>query len=130
MSDTALTAPTPDAARDLARVERIATLLDSRFTIPGTRIRFGLDSVVGLIPGVGDTAMLIPSLWIMAVAHKHGVRKRTIAKMGWYAGIDYVVGSVPVLGDLFDLFYKSHRKNAALLREALTAPAGPDVYKS
>lgn len=129
MTDTALTAPTPDAAHDLARVERIATLLDSRFTIPGTRIRFGLDSVVGLIPGAGDTAMLIPSLWIMAVAHKHGVRKRTIAKMGWYAGVDYVVGSVPVLGDLFDLFYKSHRKNAALLREALAVPAGSFVHK-
>ena len=85
----------------------------------GTQVRFGLDSLIGLIPGVGDTAMLLPSLWIMAVAYKHGVPKRTIARMGWNAGVDYVVGSIPLLGDLFDLFYKSHRKNAALLRDAL-----------
>ncbi|MBV7380804.1 DUF4112 domain-containing protein [Maritimibacter dapengensis] len=112
-------APTPDAAHDLARVERVASWLDTRYVIPGTQVRFGLDSLIGLIPGVGDTAMLLPSLWIMAVAYKHGVPKRTIAQMGWNAGVDYVVGSIPLLGDLFDLFYKSHRKNAALLRDAL-----------
>lgn len=121
MENSTALAPTPDAAHDLDRVERVASWLDTRYVIPGTQVRFGLDSLIGLIPGVGDTAMLLPSLWIMAVAYKHGVPKRTIARMGWNAGVDYVVGSVPLLGDLFDLFYKSHRKNAALLREALGA---------
>lgn len=119
MTDAALSVPNADALRDLQRVERLARMLDSRFAIPGTRVRFGLDSLIGLLPGVGDTVMLIPSLWIIAVAHRHGVPTTTLLKMGWNAGVDFLVGSIPLLGDLFDLFYKSHRKNAVLLREAL-----------
>lgn len=123
-TDAALAAPTADRAADLARVERVARLLDTRYGLPGTRLRFGLDSLVGLIPGVGDTVMLLPSLWIMAVAHKHGVSKGIIAKMAWNAGVDYVVGSIPIAGDLFDLVFKSHRRNATLLREALMPALG------
>lgn len=114
-----LSSPSDAAAADLARVERVASLLDTRFAIPGTGLRFGLDSLVGLVPGLGDTAMLLPSLWIIAVARRHGVPRRTLARMGLNAGLDFVVGSVPVAGDIFDLFYKSHRKNAVLLRRAL-----------
>ncbi|MEC7765175.1 MAG: DUF4112 domain-containing protein [Pseudomonadota bacterium] len=120
-TDTALAHPLPDRATDLERVDRLARLLDTRYGIPGTKLRFGLDSLIGLIPGVGDTVMLLPSIWIISVAWKHDVPKRTIARMIWNSGVDFVVGSVPVAGDVFDLFYKSHRKNAALLREALRA---------
>ena len=112
-----------DRQRDLARVQRLARLLDTRYGIPGTRLRFGLDSIIGLVPGVGDTAMLLPSVWMMAVAHKHGVPKSTLVKMAGNAGLDWAVGSVPVVGDVFDLFFKSHRRNAALLAEALGQPA-------
>lgn len=118
---------TDDIAADLARVDRVSRLLDTRYRVPGTVVRFGLDSVIGLIPGIGDTAMLLPSFWIMAVAHRHGVRKRVLAKMAGNAGLDYVVGSIPLAGDLFDLAFKSHRRNAALLHAALDRPepAGP-----
>ncbi len=117
--------PIDERLADLRRVERMARLLDTRYTLPGTRIRFGLDSVVGLIPGFGDTVMLLPSFWMLAVAWKHGVPTSTLARMGANAGVDYVVGSVPILGDAFDLFFKSHRRNAQLLSEALSARSTP-----
>jgi hypothetical protein len=120
--DTTTTTTADERLADLRRVERMARLLDTRYTLPGTRIRFGLDSVIGLIPGVGDTVMLLPSFWMLAVAWKHGVPASTLARMGANAGVDYVVGSVPILGDAFDLFFKSHRRNAQLLSEALAPP--------
>ncbi len=119
MTDAALTIDDAEKIADLARVERVARLLDTRYGIPGTRLRFGLDSLVGLIPGVGDTAMMLPSLWMIAVGWKHGVPTGTLVRMVGNAAIDYVIGSIPLAGDLFDLFFKSHRKNAVLLREAL-----------
>lgn len=112
-------APRPDRAADLARAEKLARLLDTRWRIPGTPIRFGFDSVVGLIPGVGDTLMLLPSLWIIHTAHRHGAPKDTLVRMAGNAGLDWVLGSVPLVGDVFDLFFKSHRRNAALLRGVL-----------
>lgn len=120
-TDTTVARRRTDRASDLERVDRLARLLDTRYGIPGTRLRFGLDSLVGLIPGLGDAAMLVPSIWIIAVAWKHDVPKRTIARMAWNSGVDFAVGSIPFAGDLFDLSYKSHRKNAVLLREALRA---------
>ena len=120
-TDTTFARRRPDRASDLERVDRLARLLDTRYGIPGTRLRFGLDSLIGLIPGIGDAATLVPSVWIIAVAWKHDVPKRTIARMAWNSGVDFAVGSIPFAGDLFDLFYKSHRKNAVLLREALRA---------
>ncbi|XDA97667.1 DUF4112 domain-containing protein [Sulfitobacter sp. LCG007] len=111
--------PIPDRAADLRRAERIARVLDTRWGIPGTPIRFGVDSLVGLVPGAGDTLMLLPSLWMIHTAWRHGAPRSTLVKMAGNAGIDWVVGSIPLLGDVFDLFFKSHRRNAALLREAL-----------
>ena len=119
MSTLATRAPLPDRAADLARVEKLARLLDTRWGIPGTRIRFGLDSIVGLIPGAGDTLMLLPSLWIIHTAHRHGAPTGTLVRMAGNAGLDWMLGSLPLVGDLFDLFFKSHRRNAALLREVL-----------
>ncbi|MFC4667654.1 DUF4112 domain-containing protein [Seohaeicola nanhaiensis] len=112
-------APRPDRAADLARAEKLARLLDTRWGIPGTPLRFGFDSVVGLIPGVGDTLMLLPSLWIMHTAYRHGAPAGTLVRMAGNAGLDWVLGSVPLVGDVFDLFFKSHRRNAALLRRVL-----------
>ncbi|MBV7408026.1 DUF4112 domain-containing protein [Maritimibacter sp. DP1N21-5] len=111
-----------NAAADLARVQRIARLFDTRYGIPGTRLRFGLDSIIGLIPGIGDIAMLAPSVYILAVAMRHNVPKATLARMVGNAAIDAGVGSIPILGDIFDLFFKSHRRNADLLAEALGGP--------
>lgn len=110
----------PDRARDLARVERMARLLDARYRIPGTRIRFGLDGLVGLIPGIGDTLTLLPQGWMLWTAWKHGVPKGVLASMAGTVAIDYVVGSIPIVGDIFDVGYKANLKNADRLRAALT----------
>ncbi|WP_298492733.1 DUF4112 domain-containing protein [uncultured Maritimibacter sp.] len=119
-----------NAAADLARVQRIARLFDTRYGLPGTRLRFGLDSVIGLIPGIGDIAMLIPSAYIIAIALRHDVPKATLLKMIGNAAIDTGVGSIPVLGDIFDLFFKSHRRNADLLAAALQGKATPSATRS
>lgn len=113
---------------DLARVERLAILLDARYRIPGSRIRFGLDSVLGLIPGIGDTLALAPSAWMVWKAWEHGLGGSRIARMSLNCGIDYVVGAIPLLGDLFDVAFKANLRNAAILREGLaprTAPPEP-----
>lgn len=112
--------------RRVARAERVAGLFDARFQIPGTRIRFGWDSILGLIPGAGDALAALPSAYMMVEAVRIGARKRAIARMGLNAAIDLVVGGVPLLGDAFDLFFKGHQRNARILRlEAIRLGATP-----
>ena len=117
----------PAAAADLERVERLARLMDARYGIPGTRFRFGLDSLLGLVPGVGDTLALAPSAWMVWRAWHHGVPRNKLAKMAVNTGVDYVVGSIPVVGDLFDFGFKANLRNAAILREHLQQRGGAGV---
>lgn len=107
----------------MRRVERLAWMLDHSVRVPGTELRFGLDSVVGLIPGVGDLAMSAAGLYIVYEARRMGVSKRTLAKMGTNVLIDLTVGSVPILGDALDLFYKSNLRNVRLLQKSVTPQA-------
>tara|TARA_A100001391_G_scaffold86699_1_gene56940 strand:- start:615 stop:983 length:369 start_codon:yes stop_codon:yes gene_type:complete len=102
-------------ADEKARIERLARWLDARFTIPGTGIRFGLDSLVGLVPGVGDLAMFAPALWIIIRAVALGAPAHLIVRMAINTGLDLVIGAIPVLGDLFDLGFKANLRNARLL---------------
>ena len=99
-------------------------MLDSRFRVPGTKIRFGWDSLLGLIPGVGDVATLAPSAYLIYRGHKLGARKRTIARMATNTGLDFVVGAIPVLGDLFDLAFKANNRNVALLKSEMSLRSG------
>ncbi|MBV1724214.1 MAG: DUF4112 domain-containing protein [Hoeflea sp.] len=94
-------------------------MLDSRFRLPGTTIRFGFDSIIGLVPGIGDTLMAAPSAWIIWRGHKMGLGKRHLARMIANTGIDYVIGSVPVIGDIFDVGFKANLRNLSILREEL-----------
>ena len=103
--------------RILAELDELAAWLDSRWRIPGTRIRFGLDSVLGLVPGIGDLAATGPALYLVWRAHDIGVPRRVIARMLANVGFDTVAGSVPLLGNIFDLFFKASRRNHALLRD-------------
>lgn len=104
---------------DVSDVERLADLLDTRFRIPGLGWRFGLDSIVGLIPGVGDGVTALLSLYIMGRAHQLGASPWLLARMGGNVAIDALLGAVPLVGDLFDLAHKSNAKNVRLLLQDL-----------
>ena len=108
--------PYPHAER-LARLDRVARRMDSAIGIPGTRFRFGLDSILGLVPGVGDVLTLAPGAWIIWNAHKMGAPRRVLARMAVNSGIDAAIGTIPVIGDLFDIGWKANRRNVALLRD-------------
>jgi hypothetical protein len=103
-------------AERIARVEALAALLDTAFIIPGTSFRFGFDALVGLVPGIGDALTTALSLWLVKEAHALGAPRHLIARMLGNIAIDGVVGAVPLLGDAFDLVWKSNRRNLHLLR--------------
>lgn len=106
-------------AERLNRLRTIARLLDARFGIPGTRFRLGLDSILGLVPGIGDAATAAVSLYILVEARRLGVGVPTLARMGWNVAVDLGLGAVPLVGDVFDFFWKSNLKNMALLEADL-----------
>ena len=91
----------------------------SDFIIPGTNMRFGVDGLVGLIPGIGDALTTVISLWLVKEAHALGAPGHLVARMLGNIAIDGVVGAVPILGDAFDLVWKSNRRNMHLLRRHL-----------
>ena len=108
----------------LARLRALARLLDARFGIPGTRFSFGADSLLGLIPGVGDAATALISLYILLEARRLGARPTTLARMGWNVALDLGLGAVPLVGDVFDLFWKANVKNIELLEADLRRRQG------
>jgi hypothetical protein len=114
----------PDETSSIARVRALARLLDSAVKVPGTNIRFGADSIVGLIPGLGDVAGAVLSGYIVLVATKLGASVPVVTRMLLNIGVDTVVGSVPVLGDLFDVGWKSNQRNVALLEQHLADTTG------
>ncbi|MGC8202294.1 DUF4112 domain-containing protein [Aliiroseovarius sp. PTFE2010] len=101
---------------EVERLERLAVRMDSALRLPGTNIRFGWDSLLGLLPGVGDAATLAPTGYIIYRAHKLGAPLHIKARMGLNAGIDWVIGTVPLIGDIFDVGFKANRRNVALLK--------------
>lgn len=107
----------PGLEGDLERVRKLANLLDTRFNVAG--VRFGLDSIVGLIPVVGDTVTTIVGLYPLAIARKHRLGKWVQARMGMNLLGDWVVGLVPLVGDLFDLGFKANVRNLRLLEQAV-----------
>lgn len=115
-----------DRTARFARLDRLANTLDSKFRIPVLGIPVGWDSILGLIPGVGDLITLGPGAWIVVEGHWMGARKRVLGRMALNTGIDTVLGGIPVIGDAFDLFFKSHRRNVALLRRELAGPSAPE----
>lgn len=106
-----------DREAELRRLETLADWLDSRFRIPGTDIRFGLDSIFGLIPGIGDSILALPSAFLILTAHRMGASRFTLSRMVLNAGIDWAIGAIPLIGDIFDLGFKANRRNVALLRQ-------------
>ena len=107
-------------AQALARLERLARFLDTAIAIPGTRIRFGADTVVGLVPGVGDAITTLASAYLIYEAHRLGVPRHLIVRMIGNVAFDALVGAVPVLGDVADAFWRANTRNIRLLREHLS----------
>jgi len=91
--------------------------MDAQFRIPGTSIRFGLDSLIGLVPGVGDLVSFFISGYMVSIAVKKGASGFVQARMLFNIVIDAVVGAVPILGDIFDVAFKANQRNMKLLQQ-------------
>jgi hypothetical protein len=100
----------------------LEVLLDEAFRIPGTSVRFGLDGIIGLVPGIGDVLAGLLSLVIPLAAWIRGVPYVTLVRMAANLGIGVLVGSVPLFGDIFDIFWKANRRNYLLLCRHLEQP--------
>jgi hypothetical protein len=103
-------------------LDLLSRVLDTWFRVPGTKIRFGLDGIVGFIPGIGDLLAGLASCIIVLAAYFRGVAMITIARMVANLAIEVVVGLVPVLGNLFDIGWRANRRNYHLLERSLAAP--------
>ena len=101
----------------LQSFERIARLLDSKFEIPGTGIRFGLDPLLSLLPLLGDLITLLISSGLIYTMYNHGASRKVVVKMMLNAGLDTMIGAVPLVGTVFDVFYRANERNVKLLRE-------------
>jgi NAD/NADP transhydrogenase beta subunit len=99
----------------------LSAWLDNVFVVPGTRLRFGLDPIIGLIPVVGDLTTTVISLYIIACAAQMQVPKSTLARMGLNIVIDSVVGAIPFVGNIFDFAWKSNALNMQLLERHASA---------
>jgi hypothetical protein len=121
-ADTALAQPVSRA--DVERsLDQLSRLMDGLFRIPGTGWRVGLDAIVGLIPGVGDFATTAVSFYILAAGVRYRVPKVTLLRMAANVGVDYLLGAVPVVGDIFDAAWKSNQMNVELLRSRASVTA-------
>ncbi len=111
-------AGTRDSLRErLDRLDSLSRLLDIAFTVPGTNIRFGAESIMRLVPGIGDAAASALSCLILYEAHRLGASRRVMIRMAGNVAIEAAAGAVPVIGDLFDVAFRANRRNVQILRE-------------
>jgi uncharacterized protein DUF4112 len=108
-------------ASRIARIDALATLLDTAFILPGTDIRFGFDALIGLVPGIGDAITTLMSLYIVREARALGAPRHVVARMLANVAIDGLVGAIPLFGDVFDVVWRANRRNIKLLRDHLVA---------
>jgi hypothetical protein len=106
----------------LQRIRGLAWLLDNSIRIPGTQIRFGLDPILGLIPGLGDALGGLFSAYIVIEAARMGAVRGTVLRMVWNVLLETVIGMVPFLGDLFDAVFKANQRNIQLLERSVVTP--------
>jgi hypothetical protein len=108
----------------LNQVQFLARMMDDQFLVPGTHIRFGWDAILGLFPGIGDALTSAISLLIVHHARQTGASPILLARMIANVGVDFLLGSIPLVGDAVDLAWKANRKNAQLLEQHLRATTG------
>lgn len=109
---------------DPAQLQQLARWMDSAFEVPGTDIRFGLDAIIGLVPGLGDLVTSLVALHILRTASRYGVPRVTLARMGLNIAVDSIIGAVPFVGDAFDVYWKSNIRNVELLQRHLSSVPG------
>jgi hypothetical protein len=101
----------------LDRLDMLATAFDTAFILPGTNVRFGVESLLRLVPGVGDAIASLLSCYLLYEASRLGVPRLLLMRMAANVALEGLVGAVPVAGDAFDVFFRANRRNVALLRQ-------------
>jgi hypothetical protein len=113
---------TAESATAQAReLQELARWMDSVFQIPVLKLRFGLDALLGLLPGGGDIGAALVSIYILSVANRYGISRITIMRMALNIALDMLVGAIPIAGDIFDAYWKANQRNVALLRRHIEA---------
>ena len=103
--------------KDLRWIERFSKTMDSRFTIPGTKIKFGIDPILSLFPILGDLMTFLLSGILIYTMHQQGASRNVVIKMVLNSTLDAIIGAIPVIGTVFDVFYRSNDRNVRLLKE-------------
>lgn len=119
-----------EQARRLYRIEKLADWLDTRWKLPVVGWRIGGDTLIGLIPGIGDTITAGLGGYLIVEARQAGASTGTIARMILNSGVDWLLGLVPLVGDLLDLGFKSNARNARLLAEDIRRRSGRPAPRS
>lgn len=109
--------------KHLNRIRRVSRLMDTAFRIPVIGVRVGWDPIIGLVPGAGDLIATAISAYILIMAARFRLPKGVLGWMIFNIGLEFVVGTIPLLGDIFDAFYKSNVRNLALLEKHLQSAA-------
>jgi len=113
--------------RNLNRIRKVSRLMDTALRIPGTSFRIGIDPIIGLIPGAGDLIATAISAYIVIIAARFKLPWPVLRQMIFNVGLEAVVGTVPLLGDIFDAFYKSNMRNLAMLESHLAEAGEPEA---
>ena len=103
------------------RLNRLAWLLDNSIRVPGTRYHIGLDPLIGLVPGIGDAAGALLSMVIVSEAARLGLPASILARMGFNVALEVLIGSIPIIGDVFDMTWKANARNARLFERYATS---------
>ncbi|WP_299281966.1 DUF4112 domain-containing protein [uncultured Tateyamaria sp.] len=112
---------------ELERLDRLARAMDRAVRLPVIGVRVGWDSLLGLIPGIGDVLTLGPAAYIVLKGHQMGVPAHVTLRMLGNVGLDALIGSIPLVGDLFDIGWKANTRNVALLSKHVSPPVPDDV---
>ncbi|MFB6194822.1 MAG: DUF4112 domain-containing protein [Haloplanus sp.] len=117
----------PETAADLRRLREVSHLLDDSIRVPRTNYRIGIEPLVGLVPVVGDTVGVAVAIYVLSVAVRTGVPRATLARIAVVLWIDAAVGTVPVLGDIFDAYWKANLRAVRLLDARVADPETADA---
>jgi uncharacterized membrane protein len=124
----ALKAAGPTRADSVRRMEAVAHVLDTAFLIPGTNQRIGIDAIIGLVPGIGDAVTTLLSTYVIWEARQLGLSRFAIARMLANLAVHASVGAIPVVGDVFDAFFRVNQRNMRIVRAHLARrPGGRDI---